>query len=32
MKNLKIFTNNIEETARQQIDLLLEQDAFKASE
>lgn len=29
MKDLKIFTNNIEETARQQIDLLLEQDAFK---
>jgi len=29
MKDLKIFTNNIEETARQQIDLLLEQEAFK---
>ena len=29
MKNLKIFTNNIEETAKQQIDLLLEQEAFK---
>lgn len=29
MKNLKIFTDNIEETAKNQIDLLLEQDAFK---
>jgi RNA-splicing ligase RtcB len=29
MKNLKIFTDNIEEKARKQIDLLLEQDAFK---
>lgn len=29
MKNLKIFTNNIEESAKEQIDLLLEQDAFK---
>ena len=29
MKNLKIFTNNIEEKAREQIDLLLEQEAFK---
>ena len=29
MKNLKIFTNNIEEKAKKQIDLLLEQDAFK---
>ena len=29
MKNLKIFTNNIEETAKAQIDLLLEQEAFK---
>jgi len=31
MKNLKIFTNNIEESAIEQIDLLLEQDAFKKS-
>lgn len=29
MKNLKIFTNNIEQKAKDQIDLLLEQDAFK---
>ena len=29
MKNLKIFTNNIEDTAREQIDLLLEQEVFK---
>ena len=29
MKNLKIFTNNIEQSAREQIDLLLEQEAFK---
>lgn len=29
MKNLKIFTNNIEDNAKTQIDLLLEQDAFK---
>lgn len=29
MKNLKIFTNNIEDTAKEQIDLLLEQEAFK---
>ena len=29
MKDLKIFTNNIEESAKEQIDLLLEQDAFK---
>ena len=29
MKDLKIFTNNIEQTAKEQIDLLLEQDAFK---
>ena len=29
MRNLKIFTNNIEDSAREQIDLLLEQDAFK---
>lgn len=29
MKDLKIFTNNIEDKAREQIDLLLEQDAFK---
>lgn len=29
MKDLKIFTNNIEESAREQIDLLLEQEAFK---
>lgn len=29
MKNLKIFTNNIEEKAKQEIDLLLEQEAFK---
>lgn len=29
MKDLKIFTNNIEEKAKQQIDLLLEQEAFK---
>lgn len=31
MKDLKIFTNNIEQTAIEQIDLLLEQDAFKDS-
>ena len=29
MKDLKIFTNNIEDKAREQIDLLLEQEAFK---
>lgn len=29
MKNLKIFTNNIEQSAREQIDLLLEQEPFK---
>ena len=29
MKNLKIFTNNIEQRAKEQIDLLLEQEAFK---
>ena len=29
MKNLKIFTDNIEEKAKQEIDLLLEQEAFK---
>lgn len=29
MKNLKIFTTDIEDTAKEQIDLLLEQDAFK---
>ncbi|MBQ8443753.1 MAG: RtcB family protein [Clostridia bacterium] len=29
MKDLKIFTNNVEQKAREQIDLLLEQDAFK---
>lgn len=29
MKNLKIFTNNIEESAKEQIDLLLEQEPFK---
>lgn len=29
MKDLKIFTQNIEDKAREQIDLLLEQDAFK---
>ena len=29
MRDLKIFTNNIEQTAMDQIDLLLEQDAFK---
>lgn len=29
MKNLKIFTQNIEEEAEKQINLLLEQDAFK---
>lgn len=28
MKNLKIFTNNIEATAKEQIDLLMNQDAF----
>lgn len=28
-KNLKIFTNNIEQSAKEQIDLLLEQEAFK---
>lgn len=31
MKNLKIFTDNIEKKAIEQIDLLLEQDAFKDS-
>lgn len=29
MRNLKIFTNNIEQSAKDQIDLLLEQEAFK---
>lgn len=29
MKNLKIFTNNIEDKARKQIDLLLDQEPFK---
>lgn len=29
MRNLKIFTNNIEQSAKEQIDLLLEQEAFK---
>ena len=29
MKDLKIFTNNIEQTAKEQIELLLEQEAFK---
>lgn len=29
MKDLKIFTDNIEEKAREQIDLLMEQEAFK---
>lgn len=29
MKDLKIFTNNIEQNAKEQIDLLLEQEAFK---
>lgn len=29
MKDLKIFTNNIDEKAKEQINLLLEQDAFK---
>lgn len=29
MKNIKIFTNSIEEKAKQQIDLLLEQEPFK---
>lgn len=29
MKNLKIFTNNIEQEAIEQIDLLLQQEAFK---
>ena len=29
MKDLKIFTNNIEEQAKEQINLLLEQEAFK---
>lgn len=29
MKDLKIFTNNIEYSAKEQIDLLLEQEAFK---
>lgn len=29
MENLKIFTNNIEQSAKKQIDLLLEQEAFK---
>lgn len=31
MKDLKIFTNNIDEKAVTQIDLLLEQEAFKNS-
>ena len=31
MKDLKIFTSNIENSAREQIDLLLEQEAFKDS-
>lgn len=31
MKDLKIFTNNIDQKAIEQIDLLLEQDAFKNS-
>ena len=31
MKDLKIFTKNIEQTAIEQIDLLLEQEAFKES-
>ena len=31
MKDLKIFTNNIDDKALKQIDLLLEQDAFKDS-
>jgi RNA-splicing ligase RtcB len=29
MRDLKIFTNNIEESAKEQIDLLLEQESFK---
>lgn len=29
MKDLKIFTNNIEQSAKEQIDLLLEQEVFK---
>lgn len=29
MSNLKIFTNNIEQSAKEQIDLLLKQEAFK---
>ena len=29
MENLKIFTNNIEESAKEQINLLLEQEPFK---
>ena len=29
MKDLKIFTENIEQSAREQIDLLLEQEAFR---
>ena len=29
MRDLKIFTNNIEQSAKEQIDLLLEQEAFK---
>ena len=29
MKDLKIFTNNIDDKALEQIDLLLEQDEFK---
>lgn len=29
MRDLKIFTNNIEDSAKEQIDLLLEQEAFK---
>ena len=28
-RDLKIFTNNIEQSAKEQIDLLLEQEAFK---
>ena len=29
LRDLKIFTNNIEDSAKEQIDLLLEQEAFK---
>lgn len=29
MKDLKIFTSNIEQKAKEQIDLLMEQDAYK---